>query len=144
MPRRALALLLVGAAGCLGHARKTPTTPTARGPIVDMEPLKVTASVKDGKVQSDAYDSKTLFEDATEACNDGDFTKAEATSARIYQEFPSSAYAIAARYNSALSQESQEKWPEALKGYQDLLSLSPDYLPGRFRLAHCLSHLDRY
>src|SRR5690242_18728648 len=113
MRRRLVLFLSLGLIGCIHHpTTKTPTSaPTTE---VDLDPIRITATVKDGKVQSEAYDAKSLFEEATDAFNRGDYATAAKDFARVYKEFPGSPYDESARYNTGLSLESQEQWQDAL------------------------------
>jgi tetratricopeptide (TPR) repeat protein len=146
MRKSLLVPLVLTLAGCLPGAKK-PKNPTAGPPpgaLLEMEPLKITATTKGGEVRSEAYDAKSLFEEASEAFNAGDYVTAQKKFTRVFSEFETSPYADPARYNAALSLESQEKWAEALSGYEQLLAKSPGSIEGRMRMSHCLARLERF
>lgn len=144
LKRLAVSFLLVGLIGCV-HNKKT-KTPTAKPPVtvVDLEPIKITANNDNGTITAEAYDAKELFEAGAEAFNRGDYPTAEKKFTKLYQEFPESGYAESARYNAGLSQESQEKWAEALETYKALVAINPAATDANFRVAHCLARLDQH
>src|SRR5205814_10136554 len=87
-PSLLLALAASVSAGCLGHAKPKTATPgsSPATTIIEIEPIKITASGKGGEVKSEAYDAKSLFEEATDAFNRGDYATASKDFSRVYQE----------------------------------------------------------
>lgn len=143
--RKSLLLpLILGLAGCLAGPKnpKHPGSTSTR--VIELEPIRITASTSGDTIRSESYDAKQLFEEGTEAFNQGNYPIATKNFRRVFTEFPDSPYALPARYNASLSLESEEKWEEALAGYRELLQVNPDSLPGRFRVAHCLARLGRH
>jgi tetratricopeptide (TPR) repeat protein len=145
MKRLVAMILAAGLMGCVG-GKKTPKNPTPTPTTsVDLEPIRITASEgADGEISSEFYDAATLFETASDAFERGDYPTAEKRFTQLFTEFETSNLANPARYNASLAQESQEKWAEALAGYQALLAKEPTAIPTRFRMAHCLVQLERY
>jgi tetratricopeptide (TPR) repeat protein len=109
---------------------------------IEFPPLTVT-----GDLELEKWNDEELFAAGSSAFAAGDFKQAARFFDRLADFHPQSKHRRQAVYNSGLSHERLQKWPEAYGRFVELADYSKgtgDSLEASFRLAETLYHLDRF
>ena len=139
----------VVAAGCGARQRGGPPPPPPQPPTeqVALEGMQIVAERHGDGFRVSHRDPDSLFKAAAEAFEAQDFERAIELYGVLLQEFPTSRFVTASRYNLGLSLEEVRRFADAQAHYERIIAeggASQDALDARFRLSHCLREQDQH
>lgn len=155
--RSLLLALTLAAAACGGKTNRVeiPRQPEGAPPppetalqgskekTFELEPLRIdVVQGEGGKLESKAYDARTLLDDGNDALMQKRFDEALAAYDHLLADFPDSKLVVPALYNAGLALEGKRDFGGAADRYRKLMTVAPkestDYLDAQFRLGRVL------